>query len=485
MAFCARNYKASFSRSLPEKPRVSSIQTNTTLFFLRAQLSAAHAEVTSALADAEKQRSELFAAHELIASARVSVHNLRAQLASCTSATSLVSQGPKTLSEFLRKQQPGDEHYYGENAASFIVRDACITYLSSTSPVKPWVHLQANSETIFKNVTASLSSLCGNLPCIGDSFMYMYNTIFDVERERTKNIAYISGTTLLLDHAVVGYQYGHSISRFIQAFSIVKTSNNMINQIYVVRAVRPPSSGMKSYGLDETNLASIYNMSVASLGIPIIFKNVKDDEPFCARKLLYFSSYETPFFSRYQAELWRKTAEAAYGLRALHTCPSIGRAVILHRSQDNDRPRGISNEGVVDAVAASFGIPHVERLVLGASNTMRETAHFFSTTTLLISTHSSQLKGLFFASAHTAVIEVSGAHLGEDWARSHFQEGVEHLDVYYVISRNNWANCSAIDCSTGVKDRDARLTADEEKLRVAFSDVMRLQRTACPYLHYS
>jgi hypothetical protein len=161
-------------------------------------------------------------------------------------------------------------------------------------------------------------------------------------------------------------------------------------------------------------------MTVAARGVPVVFGNGGE---YCAEALLYVPNYERPFFSEHQADEWRAMLRRELGLHH-RACPP-NRAVLLRRSSDNSRRRGFVNEAVVDAVAAELGIRKLHRVTVGSRNSTEETAALFASFGLLVSTHSSQLKGPLYAAPHAAVVEVTGSFLGT--RPSPFSEGMAEL----------------------------------------------------------
>ncbi len=80
---------------------------------------------------------------------------------------------------------------------------------------------------------------------------------------------------------------------------------------------------------------------------------------------------------------------------------------------------------VVDSVLYRLGISYVN-VTLGASATGFEQMDLFSSVGLLISSHSSQLKNLAFATDNTIVVEVKA-----DMYSEAFSDGTQHMFLIY------------------------------------------------------
>jgi hypothetical protein len=282
------------------------------------------------------------------------------------------------------------------------------------------------------------------------------------------------GVNLLLDTAINGtYQYGHAVSRFVQA-AVVDASLNVTRFVFN-KHHRPPR------GPRERNLRGIYNMTLGASGLPVVFTA---GQPFCARELLYIPDYEKSLWTPEQAQLWRARAGAALAL-TWPECPPP-RAVLLTRpaSDAGATRRAITNPHVLRAVASELGIAHVETVTIGSANTTRETAALFASFGLMVSPHSSQLKSLLFASPNAVVVEVGGSHLPL-WRPTPFRESMAELGVLFAHSRFHTTNVTACGAVCRRDDKNADVTLDAVRLKQALENALRRQREACPRLSYA
>ena len=285
----------------------------------------------------------------------------------------------------------------------------------------------------------------------------------------------LPGRTYLLDTAIVGwYQFGHSFTKFVQ----LAVSDQVFNTIVINRMGRLP--GGLHHGMWENHSRTIFDMTVAQQGVPIVLTG---DGETCATELWTFPYYERAISSRASGDEWRSLIRRV-GLSNNARCPP-GRAAFLTRGEGSRR--GILNPGLIGSVAAEFGIPRIDLVTINSLNTTAEHAALFSSFGLIISGHSSQLKNVAFAAPHTAVIELNGEHIA-DYRVSPFEDGVQHIDVHYVVSRHHYANWTA--CGTACKhphptlDRDAPLTLNATLLRDAFKRALAAQHAACPGVLY-
>lgn len=280
------------------------------------------------------------------------------------------------------------------------------------------------------------------------------------------------GVTLLLDVAVQPFwQFGHAMARFVQTAVL----DAAFDRVLINKHVRPPTG--VQHGEDTRNLRRVYNMTVAARGVPVVFGNGGE---YCAEALLYVPNYERPFFSEHQADEWRAMLRRELGLHH-RACPP-NRAVLLRRSSDNSRRRGFVNEAVVDAVAAELGIRKLHRVTVGSRNSTEETAALFASFGLLVSTHSSQLKGLVYAAPHAAVVEVTGSFLGT--RPSPFSEGMAELRLHYGLSSGHATNVTACGADCAQNDKNAAVVVDAARLKRTLAAVLDAQRTECPGMAY-
>ena len=284
---------------------------------------------------------------------------------------------------------------------------------------------------------------------------------------------WVEGDPLLMELAVTNmYQYGHSISRFVQTAVLDESSN--VSHIVINRHHRLPG------GPGEENLEFIYEMTIGQMPQPVL---VTGGQRMCARSLLYIPHYERPFWHAEQAEAWRQMVTSRLGY-TFPTCPPRPRACLLKRKgNEGSAKRGFSNEALIDAIAAEFGIPYLERVTVGAGNTTAETAALFASCSFLISTHSSQLKSLFFALPNTAVVEVTGTFIPV-WATSAFAWGIPELGIHYVTSKMHGTNVTECGQPCAQIDKNSRVTVNESILRADMGRVMQVQREACPRIEY-
>lgn len=286
-------------------------------------------------------------------------------------------------------------------------------------------------------------------------------------------VEFIPGPSLLMDIAITNfYQYGHAVSRFIQSAVLeVPLSRVVVNKHH-----RPPGEFDRQ---DERNIAFVYNITVRAMEVPVLFTAGRF---VCFNELNYIPNYERPFYSTRQASTWRANAGAKLGIQ-WSSCPP-GRAVLLRRFDEKPNGRRFVNPEVIDEVAASFGIPRVHRVTIGSVNSTAETARLFASFGLMVTVHSSQLKGLMFASPNSAVIEMGGSHLGM-WRVSPFSEGMAELGVHYNLSRFHFANVTACGTPCASEDKNAPITINKSKFSGALAAVLKAQRDKCSQLRYS
>jgi len=287
-------------------------------------------------------------------------------------------------------------------------------------------------------------------------------------------ISWIEGVSFTVDTAIHNfYQYGHAVSRFVQA-AVLDASLN-VSRFVLSKHHRPPG------GPREQNLEGIYNMTVGASGVPVVFTAGR---PLCVRELVHIPDYERGLWTRQQGQRWRSIVSRALEL-TWAKCPPP-RAVLLTRPASDvpGRIRAITNPHVLHDVARQLGIPRIDNVTIGGANTTRETATFFSSFGLMISTHSSQLKSLLFAAPNAAVVEVVGTFI-KPGASSPFEANMAELGVHYHMSRFHTTNLIACRTCLNGNDKDSDVTLNATLLLVALADVLQRQKVECPNMRYA
>lgn len=291
----------------------------------------------------------------------------------------------------------------------------------------------------------------------------------------------LSGRSFLLDTYVRGwYHFGHSVSKFVQLWSLDATFEHVV----LNRMALPPGKAESHYvGSSDAHLAHVYNLTVGdkahSMGAQLHF--VGNRKPLCMANVTHVTSAEAVFFNFYAAQRWRENVLHDKLHIPLRPCPP-GRAVLLQRYEGTSLRR-VTNEDVIEQVAAEFGVPKIERLRLGSLNSTEQQIAAFSSFGLVFTTHTSQLKNLVFAAPNAAVVELS-AHFLDDRV-SAFSEGMEYLNVTYETSRSHRVNVTEACNLPAFKDVHCSLTANATILRKSLAAVLRKQRAACPDLRYT
>jgi hypothetical protein len=293
---------------------------------------------------------------------------------------------------------------------------------------------------------------------------------------------FLPGESLFLDTAITGWhQFKHTTGRLVQYSVLGRT----FDHILMPRVDHLPADGPLG-SREGTTARAMFNATVLPhiiAGFTELHMSGPHAPPLCAEAVYSIPDYEKMHFSTTQGERWRRVLSDHFGVVDA-PCPPA-RVALLKRMPGDGALRGFANEGVIDEIAAEFGISHVDRISIGSKNTTAEHVALFNSIGLLITGHSSQLTNLIFASRNTAVVEIVGAFLPW-WMESPFQVGMSNIQLHYNLSRYHAADIDGCgkDCLLlgKVNDKNAILTIDAERLRASMQDVITKQRTACPQL---
>ena len=128
-------------------------------------------------------------------------------------------------------------------------------------------------------------------------------------------------------------------------------------------------------------------------------------------------------------------------------------------------------------------MPLLEQVRVGRLNTTAETVALFRSCSFFVTTHSSQLKSLYFSLPNTAVVEVTGTFIPEGEA-SPFSFGMPELGIHYVNSKLHGTNLTKCGEPCAKNDKNSIITVNVTKLRSDMTTMIEAQRKACPGLVY-
>lgn len=155
----------------------------------------------------------------------------------------------------------------------------------------------------------------------------------------------------------------------------------------------------------------------------------------CFQDFIQVGSFEVTFLSRFAATMWRRDVFAQYSdiiKYPLSECPSTVRVINLQRSEVSNL-REIKNFYVIDAIIRKYGWTY-ENVTVNSTSSDIAALQLFSSCSLMITPHSSQLKNLVFARKGAVVVELRP---GANEVANPFGDGLEHTDVIYKFSRGH------------------------------------------------
>jgi hypothetical protein len=155
-------------------------------------------------------------------------------------------------------------------------------------------------------------------------------------------------------------------------------------------------------------------------------------KPTCFQDFIQVGTFEVTFLSRFAASTWHRDVFARYSdivKYPLSKCPNTVRVVHLLRTEGTSI-REMRNFNVIDAIIRKYGWTY-ENVSINSTSSDTTVLEAFSNFSLMITSHSSQLKNLVFARKGAVVVELRP---GANEFRNPFGEGLEHTDVIYKLS---------------------------------------------------
>jgi hypothetical protein len=236
-------------------------------------------------------------------------------------------------------------------------------------------------------------------------------------------------------------QYGHSMSKVVQTFVHLarhRAANGTVPYSHLswLRNPRPPWPGGK-VGHVNRFLEVALNGKGGASGFAMKHDYLQGRKTFsCYERLATLEPVEVMISCRDEAKHWYNFMSSSFpnAYRGNQVCPRP-RVVFLGRSEGVGL-RGISNRPEVLATLVAMGLPSPEIVTLSSRTSVDDVIRAFNTAGLIISSHSSQLKGLAFAANHTAVLELrAGGRLWSPWGEHiPFSDHIDSLHVHYAYS---------------------------------------------------
>lgn len=339
----------------------------------------------------------------------------------------------------------------GEELAHRI--DACAQELftSNQRSVSPLLcanqtHLLQLCDNHPKNTSCSLLSL----PL--DRYLTSHGLFSSVvDHKEVASYPILPGPWFNFDIWVTGPQFGHVTSKLMQYYNLRILLKNCGIQpdikIFMSHLTQKSSAFLSSPKKDNfhlfTSVVFGHNHSFSELvdQNKVIFSSHISNtdaqfellpKPTCFQDFIQVGNFEVTFLSRFAASTWRRDVFDQYSdviKYPLSKCPNTVRVVHLMRTESYRRD--MRNFYVIEAIIRKYGWTY-ENVTVNSTSSDMDALQIFSNFSLMITSHSSQLKNLVFARKGAVVVELRPANEFRD--RNPFGEGLEHTDVIYKLS---------------------------------------------------
>eukprot|EP00123_Amoebidium_parasiticum_P005668 comp16815_c0_seq1/m.15221 comp16815_c0_seq1/g.15221 ORF comp16815_c0_seq1/g.15221 comp16815_c0_seq1/m.15221 type:complete len:516 (-) comp16815_c0_seq1:568-2115(-) len=291
-------------------------------------------------------------------------------------------------------------------------------------------------------------------------------------------VKYVTGNSFWLHTPTLGEHFGHLTNRFMQWF-VLNTEPGMpkFEQI-VSRQFRPESPHLKVFA--DTIMGNNYEGHY--------FADSLDQYPnkmVCMQRAIeiVFEQQELPLFTREQGRRWREFASenfAQYGYKSTNqSCEGTPNIVVLQRLEGTGK-RSIQNYDVIKRVLEKYGLTYRNVSVGGADGSDRQIG-VFNDFSIMITSHSSQLKNLLWAQSNAVVLEARGTPPGY-MQPSPFSMGMDPLEVIFHETVGHIPDYSTCPEKHGCRIRKKYKTdyaLNETLFAEAFDRALREQRERC------
>lgn len=271
-----------------------------------------------------------------------------------------------------------------------------------------------------------------------------------VSPEIVRNFTFRAGPWFHFDTWVIGAQFGHFISKFMQYYGVKIILENC-GYVGNIKILMTHLTKQMARSLSSENYRLIMSLSLgtnSSLEMldqeNIVFAEKLESrhkqfqllsQPSCFSNVIDWNNYETTFLSRYVASKWRENVYDQYKQiikYPLSECPKHVRVISLIRNEGTCM-RYARNLFIIDSILRRYGLTY-ENITFDSKASIPTILDTFSNFSLLISSHSSSLKNLIFARKGAAVIELRPGENDVRNPRNPFSEGLEHSDVIFKVS---------------------------------------------------
>lgn len=291
-------------------------------------------------------------------------------------------------------------------------------------------------------IDPSAEDACCFLPCANYSRKHCtcpaqkYRTTYAPLPSDWTDVVRFPGLALQWDSAVSNEQFGHCMVRLMQAWLL--TRRKRFDILLAYRLPRFPKG---------THLRTLWD---AVLGKEFLQEQMwmADDikalphQVLCVDTAVEVGDYETFFFTSMHALMWRSWLTKTFGLVFPSKCPPPV-AAVLTREHMRVRKRLILNYEIIGKVLSRVGITQYKNVTCRDDASFIDQVSVFQGFGLMISSHSSQLKNLVFASPGAIVIETKTGPVSDAFSRS-----TDQLGLFFVHSYPH------IPTLPGVRDKD-------------------------------
>ncbi|KNC85367.1 hypothetical protein SARC_02457 [Sphaeroforma arctica JP610] len=325
-----------------------------------------------------------------------------------------------------------------------------------------------------KSCRASVVSLC-----VANADKAIATEIRTQEWVDTKGIRVLDGLSYWLYSPSKQEHVGHLVNRLTQTFSMLM-DNTVPNPDWIVssRLVSPESAHTKF--LAEAVLGDLIERTLWRKDI----ERALPESIVCMKTALEIdtSQYERTFFTKEQGEKWREYALDHFPLnKTIYTraCPTP-KAVVLQRLEGSGL-RQILNFDVIERVFKRNGIATYTNVTVSGADDTKGHISVFSDFSLMIASHSSQLKNLIFSPRNSIVMEVRGTPEGY-MDPSPFEEGMSELDIIFELNQEHNPDLSScpenLNCKVSKKYK-TDFWLDEAQFEKGLKSALKRQQARC------
>lgn len=244
------------------------------------------------------------------------------------------------------------------------------------------------------------------------------------------------------------FQYGHVITSLVRAFSYAVDYGHRLPSCFIF-----PNMSRNHFSASAEHMVDfISRHTSAKLIFPYVVDNPRRasqvvtkgtartgnvdthdwDMPVHISHGVFSPWNERLFVSNSSANMFRTLAYADFGLEPFRRCPSVANITIVQRRDGQGLRRMLNHDKIAERIKSVYKKASVQLVFLGGDATVAEQVATFRTASVIVASHSSQLKNMMYCPPNSVVLEAGVMMWADTLAR-----GSSELSLFYGFSHGH------------------------------------------------